>query len=209
MNLVQTKTELFQGEPLDVYQDEYRQAFMTIEQLANALGYASKKGIENIIERNKYLREKEFSIISKVPLNVGGTQSTRLFTLDGVMEIGYLSHKPKAKAFRAFSRQVVKAYLQGELIFKEKRTTGKAIRKSMTDAIKEKGLSQHYYKHYSELAYKTALGMTSRQLKQKFGDDILDHLSAEELEKLNETQNKIAVLIQLDMNYKDIKDLIK
>ena len=46
--------------------------YMTISQLAECLEYADKKGVENLIDRNPYLRNEEFSFIQKVPLISGG-----------------------------------------------------------------------------------------------------------------------------------------
>jgi len=50
-HLVLAKEELFQGIHCDLWMDKDRNPFMTIQQLANVLGYKSKSGIENIIER--------------------------------------------------------------------------------------------------------------------------------------------------------------
>lgn len=66
MNLVLAQEELFQGIHCDLWMDGKKNPYMTIQQLANALEYRSKSGIENIIARNPYLREKEFSSTHKL-----------------------------------------------------------------------------------------------------------------------------------------------
>ena len=88
---------------------------MTISQLAECLGYADKKGIEKLLDRNSYLREKEFSFIQKVPPKMGGTQDTRTFTEDGIYEVTMLARTEKAQEFRRFVRRVIKALRKGEL----------------------------------------------------------------------------------------------
>lgn len=46
---------------------------MSMEQLAVALEYADKKGIEKIVERNPYLKGKEFSTTAKLSVVEGGS----------------------------------------------------------------------------------------------------------------------------------------
>ena len=87
--------------------------FMTISQLAGCLEYADKRAIEKLLERNEYLKNKEFSFIQKVPYAVGGTQNTRTFTEDGIYEVTMLSGQPKAKEFRAWIRGILKALRSG------------------------------------------------------------------------------------------------
>ncbi|EGO9051638.1 transcriptional regulator [Enterococcus faecalis] len=207
--LILAQEELFQGVHCDIWRDSNRNPFMTIEQMANALEYKSKKGIEQILERQPYLKNAEFSILSKVPLKLGGTQEMRLFTFDGIMEVAFLSSKPKAQEFRSWARKVIKAFVTGQLIWKEERGSGKTVHKKMTDAIKEKEFSPHYYKHFTDLAYKTAVGFTAKQLREARGANSksspLDYLTAEELAAVNKREMDISVLIMLDLDYPTIK----
>ena len=112
LKLVQS-TE-FCGVKCDFY-GKNSEVYMTISQLAECLGYADKKSIENLLERNPYLREREFSFIQKVPLKMGGTQDTRTFNEDGIYEVTMLARTEKAREFRRFVRQVIKALRKGEL----------------------------------------------------------------------------------------------
>lgn len=102
----------------EVWADIYRQneeMYMTINQLTACLGYASKKGVEKLISKHPYLRETEFSIICKVPSEMGGTQNTRLFTEDGIYEVTFLAKTEKAREFRAWVRSLLKSLRKGEL----------------------------------------------------------------------------------------------
>ncbi len=114
------KSEKFGEVECDIYSNE-EEMFMTISQLAECLGYASKSGVEKIFQRNEYLRNKEFS--AEVNLTLGGTdkmgvpktiQSTRVFTEDGIYEVTMLAKTEKAKEFRAFIRKVLKSLRKGE-----------------------------------------------------------------------------------------------
>ena len=115
------KSSKFGEVECDIYSNE-KEMFMTINQLANCLGYASKSGVEKIFQRNDYLREKEFSSICT--LAIGGTdkmgapqtiQETRVFTEDGIYEVTMLAKTEKAKEFRAFIRKILKSLRKGEI----------------------------------------------------------------------------------------------
>lgn len=117
-NLSLAKNTMFDDTNCDFWQNEQGEVFMTITQLATALEYASKSAIENMLSRNEYLKESEFSSTHK--MWVGNTkQQTRLFTEDGIYEVTMLSRQPKAKEFRAWVRQVIKSLRKGELVVQE------------------------------------------------------------------------------------------
>ncbi|MGL9969479.1 BRO family protein [Enterococcus sp. DIV1420a] len=211
-NLVLAQEELFQGISCDLWVDNKRNPYMTIQQLANALEYRSKSGIENIIMRNPYLRSKEFSSTHKLRVLEGERivkRETLVFTKDGIMEIGFLSPKPKAREFRAWARKILTAFMYGQLEWKEKRLQGKAIRVTMTDAIKQAGFSAHFYKHFTDLVYKKALGFNAKQLCEARGAKPkatpLDFLTTKEQAAVNQIEELTTGLILLGRSYDDIK----
>nr|WP_283245870.1 Bro-N domain-containing protein [Ligaoa zhengdingensis] len=98
----------------DIYSDN-KDMFMTINQLAECLGYANgRKGIDTLIDRNNYLKSEEFSVTLKMRATDGKQYNTRLFTEDGIYEVTMLSSQPKAKEFRAWIRSILKALRSGE-----------------------------------------------------------------------------------------------
>lgn len=117
MNSLQLiKSERFGEIEADIYSNG-NDMFMTIDQLAACLGYASKSGIENIIGRNEYLKAVEFSTTHRLGVVEGGRTVARdrtIFTEDGIYEVTMLSGQPKAKEFRAWTRGVLKALRSGE-----------------------------------------------------------------------------------------------
>lgn len=118
MNLILAQSRKFNSVVCDFWQNENGDVFMTINQLAQALEYASKKGVENLVANNEYLKDEEFSTLSKVSTGThgkGGTQETRIFTEDGIYEVTMLSKQIKAKEFRAFVRKILKSLRKGEL----------------------------------------------------------------------------------------------
>lgn len=119
MNLTLAIKEVFEGNEIEVYWNERNEPVMVIDQLAKALDYADRKGIENIISRNEYLRGIEFSTTHRLSVVEGGrgvTRERRIFNEDGIYEITMLSTKPKAKQFRAFVRKILKALRKGETV---------------------------------------------------------------------------------------------
>lgn len=113
-NLTIAKQENFGNVQCDFWRNENGDVFMTIAQLAAALEYADKSGVEKIIQRNKYLDSIEFSGTDKLSAPDGKAYETRIFTEDGVYEVTMLSGRPKAREFRAWVRQVLKALRKGE-----------------------------------------------------------------------------------------------
>lgn len=69
-NLELVKAERFGKVEADIYSNG-KEMFMTIGQLAACLEYADKKSVENLIDRNPYLRNGEFSGIRQIVWFVG------------------------------------------------------------------------------------------------------------------------------------------
>lgn len=97
----------------DIYSKD-NEVFMTINQLAEVLGYKDRKGIEKMIERNQYLKDKEFSVTDKMSATDGKEYNTRVFTEDGIYEITMLSKTETGKKFRKVVRGIIKSIRKGE-----------------------------------------------------------------------------------------------
>lgn len=112
-NLELVKSFDFNGINCDIYSKD-NEVFMTINQLAEVLGYSDRKGIEKIIERNIYLKDKEFSTTDKLSATDGKYYNTRIFTEDGIYEVTMLSKTETGKKFRKVVRGIVKSLRKGE-----------------------------------------------------------------------------------------------
>lgn len=110
------KSEYFGDSQCDFWQNENGDIFMTINQLAQALGYASKNGVEVLLNRNEYLKEKEFSGTYRLKASDGKYYNTRVFTEDGIYEVTMLAKTPRAREFRAWVRKVLKSLRKGEVV---------------------------------------------------------------------------------------------
>ncbi len=103
----------FNGVNCDIYSKD-NEVFMTSTQLGEVLGYSEpRKAISKMVERNQYLKDKEFSGV----VNLGtpsGMQETRIFTEDGIYEVTMLSKTETGKKFRKVVRGIVKSLRKGE-----------------------------------------------------------------------------------------------
>ena len=104
----------------------------------------------------------------------------------------------------------------------ETRHIGKAIRFSLTDAIRdhvapEGNFKKFAYSNYTKLVYKKVLGMDVKTAKEKRGmvegDNLRDFLTIPELEKVQAMESKIAVFIEMSdttgKNDKEIYQMVK
>lgn len=123
----------FGGSQVDIYRNENNDVFMTIDQLAKSLDYADKSGIEKIIQRNSYLKSKEFSTTDRLSALDGKSRNVTLFTEDGIYEITMLSKKPKAREFRHFVRRLLKGLRKGQLTVQPPMTTKELLLQATTE----------------------------------------------------------------------------
>lgn len=120
---------------------------------------------------------------------------------------------------RAFKKELVRQFflMRSELIKRQQaRADLKPVRRELTDAIRDRpdlSSNKWAYKQFTDLAYKQAIGKTSAVIKRERGampdSTAVSFLSSEELEALQTVSNQIAVLIDLGMNYQEIKTAIK
>lgn len=133
-NLTLVKSEKFGEVKCDFYTNEKQTPCMTSEQLGSALGYADpKKAISNLVNRNEYLSNNEFSgtLNMRTP---GGLQETRVFTEDGIYEVTMLAKTEKAKSFRSWVRKILKGLHAGDLKLNQSKTLELEIKNKNAEA---------------------------------------------------------------------------
>jgi prophage antirepressor-like protein len=217
MELVKGHQELFNGQLFDIWGNEQHEVFMTTEQLAQGLGYKSKNNIEVLVNRNPYLKGREFSVTYKMKATDGKQYDTRVFTFDGIQEIGMIApNSANARKFREWIRTILKAYYKGELVKAKEMAKATITRRELSTAIAE---SPHFEKNYHVIfadmlvalvtngKYKSvrgmrkALGRPNAKLKQ-----MLD--SPEELQLLQTYESSITNLLDLGFDRHQIKEFL-
>ncbi|MGX2945878.1 BRO family protein [Enterococcus alishanensis] len=215
--LVLAQEELFQGIHCDLWMDSKRNPFMSMDQLAEALEYTDRKGIEKIVERNPYLKEQEFSTTDKLSEVEGDRvvkRERRLFTRDGIMEVSFLSHKPKAREFRAWARKVLTAFMDGQIVWKSEREKVKETSVTLREAIKIAGYTGKWdYSNFYNLIYKTSIGFIARQLRKerhaKPKAVAADFMTTEELVAVDAREKEVITLLGLGISRDEMKAIFE
>jgi prophage antirepressor-like protein len=103
------KSEKFNDIQTDFYTSQNDEMYMTAEQLGICLGYSNPRiAISKLFNRHEYIKNDEFSVVTKLVTTDGKSYETRLFTEDGIYEITFLSKTAIAQVFRAWARKVIK-----------------------------------------------------------------------------------------------------
>lgn len=131
----------------------------------------------------------------------GGKQRSIIIPEPYLYELIFASRKKKAIKFRAWVTTEVLPDLRKH---GEYRMTGKLIRRSLTDEIKESGENErmhgHAYSQYSLLINKS-LGLDSKVDR--------DSLPPEILEKIAQRENTVQALIREGAIYSKVKEVIE
>ncbi len=115
MNLSLAVKELFEGNQMNIYQNENNDMFMTREQIGQALDYKNPRiAISNIHERNKK-RLDEFSVVTKLSTTDGKTYLTTIYNEKGIYEIIRRSGQAKADEFYDWVYELLSKLRKNEL----------------------------------------------------------------------------------------------
>ena len=150
--------------------------------------------------------------------SVGGRPEMVYHLTEGqaMLILAYLRNTPQV---REFKKRLVKEFqrMKAELTKREvNRAKGLPARRTLTDAIHD-CLSDtphkfRYYKIYTDLAYKVAVGLTAAQVRKERGagpkSNAADYLTSGELEAVERVSGQIAVLIEAGMRYAEIRDIL-
>lgn len=139
-------------------------------------------------------------------------QSLKVYRLNeeqATLLMTYLRNTPTVKEFKKnLVRQfyAMRTELQKRAIERE---ALKPVRRSMTDAIQAAGGDQWSYKHYTDLAYKSTVGKNAAQLRKERGADkkakAVEYMTADEIKRVTRRQEQFAVLVEMGLDYQQIK----
>lgn len=206
------RSESFGAVTCDFWKNSEGEIFMTNSQLNEALGYASKTGIDVLVKRNPYLGGAEFSGTFKMKAPDGKRYMTRLFTEDGIYEVAMLASTPKAQEFRAWIRGVLKALRKGEAVI----LATKQIRREFTDVLEETGenarMFGYAHKNYTDLIYKKTLGKLAYQIRNEMSlprtANVREHLPLETRVKVARMEDAVKAFVAFGYSYAEIKEFL-
>ena len=119
----------------------------------------------------------------------------------------------------AFKKELVRQFyaMRSELVRRQvNRAKMLPSRRDLTDAIRDcipesphKGM---WYKHYTDLAYRAAFGMSAAQLRKARnapkGSVAADYLTSAEMENVERITKQIGVLVEMRLDYQQIKRML-
>lgn len=114
MNLTLAVKEMFEGNEMNIYQNEQNEVFMTREQVGQALEYSDPiRAISKLHERHKE-RLNRFSVVTKLTTTDGKSYDTTIYNEKGIYEIIRHSKQPKADAFYDWVYDLLSKLRKGE-----------------------------------------------------------------------------------------------
>ena len=153
--------------------------------------------------------------IRKPPAGSKGGRPETIYHLNEQQATLLMTYLRNTPVVREFKKELVRQFyaMREELRnVKAVKAERKAIRTEMTDAIKALPDSPHKkfkYSQYTDLAYRAALGKSARKLRQERGANkkatASDYMTADELAAVSSMENRISVLIEIGMDYQQIK----
>ena len=193
-----------------------KEPFTTSEVIAECAGI-KRHAVQTLIQQH----EKDFHEFGRVafemrPLQTqGGVQLVKIYHLNEQQATLLMTYLRNTPVVREFKKELVRQFfaMREELMaVKAVKAERRVIRAEMTDAIKALPDSPHKkfkYAQYSNLAYMATLGKTAKQLRQERGAGskatASDYLTADEIAVVSAMENRIAVLLEIGMDYQQIK----
>lgn len=206
------------------YLDETGAAWLNAEDVARGFGFTRVATSGNIVVRwervNKYLSEFGF-----VPTNGHAVSATDFIPENMVYRLGFKANNETAQKFQAILADDILPTIRktGMYLAKQEqkryiaREAARIARRNLTDIIRDEVPDSPHkkfkYKHYTDLAYKAALGYNAKQLRQMKNLDgdanVREYLNADELKAVTEVEDLIKSLIRLGWEYPAVKEFIR
>ena len=160
----------------------------------------------------------EFGVLAfemrKPPAGSQGGRPETIYHLNEQQATLLMTYLRNTERVRAFKKELVRQFyaMRTELLNrKDRRAELKSIRRELTDAVKEMDGNRWAYKQYTDLAYKSVLGLNAAQIRKQRGAAkdaaAIDYKTADEIAFVTKRQGQFAVLIEMGLNYQQIKNL--
>lgn len=197
-----------------------QEPFTTSEVIAEC-AEVKHHAIQQLIQKHKS-DFRSFGLIAfemrKPPAGSKGGRPETIYHLNEQQATLLMTYLRNTPVVREFKKELVRQFyaMRKELLnVRVAKAERKPVRLGMTDAIKALPDSPHKkfkYNQYTDLAYRTALGKSARQLREERGADSTavasDYMSANEITAVSSVENHIAVLLDVGMEYQQVKDCL-
>lgn len=184
-------------------------------------GMVKRETVSRLIQKH----ENSLAAFGKVGFKIRASegsatgQSEKIYTLNEPQATLLITFMKNTAPVVRFKTELVREFYRMRQELAERqlhRALGKPIRRTLTDAIRDSGEDErmhgHAYGTYTDLAYKFATGRIARQLRKERGAapkaTATDFLAADELERYNTMEGRITVLLDMGLQYDQIKGLI-
>ena len=176
------------------------------------------RSVQRIIEK-QIQRLETFGVmrfeITLPPKGSKGGRPKKIYWLNEPQATLLITFLKNTDTVADFKTELVRQFyiMRAELMKRQMyRLELKPIRREMTDVIQEVDTSKWAYKKYTDLAYKTALGKNAAQLRKERGAPTkakaIDYMTAEEIAAVSKLQNQIGVLLEMGMDYQQVKAIL-
>lgn len=195
--------------------------FTTSEVIAEFAG-VKHHAIQQLISKHE-ADFNEFGVIAfemrKPPAGSKGGRPETVYHLteeQATLLMTYLKNTPQVRAFKkelvrqfyAMRRELVKREVERVKLAPTRRELTNVIR----DCVPDSPHKAMWYKHYTDLAYRAAFGRSAAQLRKERGAPkgavAADYLTSDELEKVERVTKQIGVLVEMRLEYQQIKSML-
>lgn len=174
----------------------------------------TEDGIERITGEGLRTIKDGLTKVHSEPMLDNRAKSITLLPKRAVLRVGMLlTGSDVAKTVRNYLLNLEEIADAGQKEWSLQRELGKMRRRTMTDAIRDyiaDTPNKHWkYKHFTDLVYKKALGISAKELRfercARDNDQLRDKLSKQELEAVEKAEVFVAGMIMAGYEYADIK----
>lgn len=165
----------------------------------------------------KYQADIEsFGLLGAYETESSGGRPEEIFRLNEGQATFLMTLLKNTPVVVAFKKELVRQFyaMRQELLKRQTgRTELKPIRRELTDVIKEREPGDKWaYKKYTDLAYKSVVGKNSAQIRKERKApkkaNAIDYMKSDEIEAITKRQNQIAVLLEMGMDYTQVKSIV-
>ena len=190
--------------------------FTTSEVIAEFAG-VKRHAIQTLVQSH----ESDFAEFGRVSFEMrplptkGGVQNVKIYYLTEEQATLLMTYLKNTAQVRAFKKELVRQFyaMRAELMKRrDNRAALKHVRRELTNVIQETDGGKWSYKKYTDLAYKSSIGKNAAQLRKERGAPkkaaAADYMTSGEIAAVTKRQYQIAVLLEMGMEYQDIKAMV-